>query len=326
MREVDRLEVIREVAGKRLRQGEAGERMRLSVRQVKRLLRRYREFGAVGLISGHRGRKASNAIAPEVRAEVLAVVRERYWDFGPTLAHEKLTEVHGYGVSVETLRKWMAEEGLWRSRKRRGMRVHQSRPRRSALGELVQIDGSPHAWFEDRGPYCTLIVSSSTQQLPPWPADSSLCRPSLYRWPQLGGAVRVAVEQNENRTTVLLLEREPDSPLQPDLLHKLIAWSFDRLSDDDLPGFGFTNETAEQNWERSDFPVSFHDRLDFHARSSFENNSSWRGRSNNSAGVRAFERRSSPAPIRCSCRAPRVASETGPIRVVPFFQVTIRRW
>ena len=158
MREVDRLGVIREVAGKRLRQREAGERIGLGVRQVKRLLRRYRELGARGLISGHRGRKASNAIAPEVRAEMVAVVRERYWDFGPTLAHEKLTEVHGYGVSVETLRQWMAEEGLWRSRKRRGMRVHQSRPRRPALGELVQIDGSPHAWFEDRGPYCTLIV------------------------------------------------------------------------------------------------------------------------------------------------------------------------
>ena len=66
--------------------------------------------------------------------------------------------MHGYRVSVETVRKWMAEEGLWRSRKRRGMRVHQSRPRRPALGELVQIDGSPHRWFEDRGPYCTLIV------------------------------------------------------------------------------------------------------------------------------------------------------------------------
>ena len=131
MREVDRLEVIREVAGKRLRQREAGERMGLSVRQVKRLVRRYREFGARGLISGHRGREANNAIAPEVRAEILGVVRERYWDFGPTLAHEKLTEVHSYGVSVETLRKWMAAEGLWRTRKRRGMRVHQSRPRRT---------------------------------------------------------------------------------------------------------------------------------------------------------------------------------------------------
>ena len=81
MREVDRLGVIREVAGKRLRQREGGERMGLSVRQVKRLLRRYRELGARGLISGHGGRKANNAIAPEVRAEILGVVRERYEDF-----------------------------------------------------------------------------------------------------------------------------------------------------------------------------------------------------------------------------------------------------
>ena len=86
------------------------------------------------------------------------MVRERYEDFAPTLAWEKLTEVHGYGVSVETLRKWMVAEGLWRSKKRRGARIHQSRPRRPALGELVQIDGSPHAWFEERGQRCTLIV------------------------------------------------------------------------------------------------------------------------------------------------------------------------
>ena len=158
MKEIDRLEVIREVLGRRLRQREAGERLGIGVRQVKRLLRRYRERGARGLISGHRGRRAPNAILQEVREEILGVVRERYEDFSPTLAQEKLTELHGYRVSVETLRKWMAEEGLWRSRKRRGMRVHQSRPRRPALGELVQIDGSPHAWFEDRGPYCTLIV------------------------------------------------------------------------------------------------------------------------------------------------------------------------
>ena len=81
MKEVDRLEVIREVVGRRLRQRQAGERLRLCVRQVKRLVRRYRELGARGLISGHRGRQASNAIAPQVRAEILAVVRERYEDF-----------------------------------------------------------------------------------------------------------------------------------------------------------------------------------------------------------------------------------------------------
>ena len=157
MREVDRLEVIREVLGRRLGQREAGERLGICVRQVKRLVRRYRERGVRGLISGHRGRRASNAIAPEARREMVAVVRGRYEDFSPTLAQEKLTEVHGYRVSVETLRKWMVAEGLWRSKKRSGARVHQSRPRRPALGELVQIDGSPHAWFEDRGQRCTLI-------------------------------------------------------------------------------------------------------------------------------------------------------------------------
>ena len=154
MREVGRVEVL----GRRLRQGEASERLGICVRQVKRLVRRYREEGARGLRSRRRGRRASNAIAPELRREILGVVRERYEDFAPTLAWEKLTEVHGYGVSVETLRKWMVAEGLWRSKKRPGARVHQSRPRRPALGELVQIDGSPHAWFEDRGRRCTLIV------------------------------------------------------------------------------------------------------------------------------------------------------------------------
>ena len=122
MKEIDRLEVIREVLGRRLRQREAGERMGICVRQVKRLVRRYREGGARGLISGHRGRRAPNAILPEVREEILGVVREHYEDFSPTLAQEKLKEIHGYGVSVETLRKWMAEEGLWRSRKRRSAR------------------------------------------------------------------------------------------------------------------------------------------------------------------------------------------------------------
>ena len=158
MREVDRVGVIREVLGRRLRQGEASERLGICVRQVKRLVRRYREEGARGLRSRRRGRRASNGIAPELRREIVGVVRERYEDFAPTLAWEKLTEVHGYGVSVETLRKWMVAEGLWRSKKRPGARVHQSRPRRPALGELVQIDGSPHAWFEDRGRRCTLIV------------------------------------------------------------------------------------------------------------------------------------------------------------------------
>ncbi len=157
-REVDRLGVVRKVEAKRLLQREAAEQLGLSVRQVKRLVRRYRDDGAAGLVSRRRGRCPNNVIGAAVRREVMDWMHKRYSDFGPTLACEKLTEVHGYRLSAETLRQWMMEEGLWEAKSRRCARVHQRRPRRACFGELVQLDGSPHAWFEDRGARCTLIV------------------------------------------------------------------------------------------------------------------------------------------------------------------------
>ena len=167
MAEADRAAVMLSVVEKRLKQAEAAERLGSSVRQVKRLARRYRERGAAGIVSGHRGRRPNNALAAEVRQAALSLVRERYWDFGPTFAAEKLAEEHGLSVSRETLRKWMAAEGLWRPKARREARVHQSRDRRARLGELVQVDGSPHDWFEGRGPACTLIafVDDATSRL-----------------------------------------------------------------------------------------------------------------------------------------------------------------
>jgi hypothetical protein len=105
-KEVGRLEIIQAVIGKRIRQGDAGRQLGLSTRQVKRLVRRYRQNGAAGLVSGHRGKRANNAIAAGVREEVLGLVHRQYADFTPTFAHEKLTEVHGYHFSVETLRQW----------------------------------------------------------------------------------------------------------------------------------------------------------------------------------------------------------------------------
>ena len=158
MAEADRAVVIGQVAEKRLRQREAADRLGLSVRQVKRLLARYRERGPAGLVSGHRGKVSNNAMTGAVRRAAMELVGERYADFGPTFACEKLVEVHGHRLSVETLRKWMIAAGLWRAKARREVRVHQSRPRRACVGELVQIDGSPHEWFEGRGPACTLIV------------------------------------------------------------------------------------------------------------------------------------------------------------------------
>ena len=161
-KEADSVGLIRAVVEKRLRQREAAKRLGIGVRQVKRLVRRYRSDGPAGLVSGHRGKRPNNAIDAGVRREVLDLVRKRYADFGPTLACEKLVEEHDCRVSVETLRQWMMAEGLWRSKSRRAVRVHPRRPRRACVGDcvgdLVQIDGSPHDWFEGRGLECTLIV------------------------------------------------------------------------------------------------------------------------------------------------------------------------
>jgi hypothetical protein len=109
------------------------------------------------LVSKKRGRPSNRRTAAAVRAAALWVVRQNYADFGPTLAAEKLVAEHGFSCSSETLRKWMIADGLWRDRKQR-KRVHQPRPRRECVGELVQVDGSEHWWFEDRGPQCTLLV------------------------------------------------------------------------------------------------------------------------------------------------------------------------
>ncbi|WP_196481602.1 ISNCY family transposase, partial [Burkholderia multivorans] len=120
-------------------------------------MRRYEREGAEGLISRRRGRPSNRRIDEAVKAAILARVRARYADFGPTLAAEYLAE-EGFTVSKETLRGWMVEAGLWQARHKRMPRLHPPRPRRSRLGELVQIDGSSHDWFEGRGPRCSLIA------------------------------------------------------------------------------------------------------------------------------------------------------------------------
>ena len=99
-----------------------------------------------------------DAATREVSSNERLAAFAHYWDFGPTLAAEKLREVHGITLGRETLRLWMVEAGLWLDRKQRRKHVHQPRYRRDCVGELVQVDGSEHWWFEDRGPQCTLLV------------------------------------------------------------------------------------------------------------------------------------------------------------------------
>jgi transposase len=158
MRELERVKVIEAVVEGRLRCFQAAERLQLSERQISRLCRRYEAAGPAGLVSARRGQPSNRELPVDLRARAMALVRERYADFGPTLACEKLAECHGIWLAKETVRRWMRDAGLWIPRAQRPPKVYQPRARRACLGELVQIDGSDHRWFEERAPACTLLV------------------------------------------------------------------------------------------------------------------------------------------------------------------------
>ncbi len=158
MRELDKLKVIQAVVDGLLKPGKAAERLELSRRQIERMVVRYRTEGAAGLISKRNGRPSNNQLPEGVMHHSLGLIRDRYADFGPTLACEKLRECHGVVASKETIRRCMIEAGLWVPRRQRPPKVYQPRARRACLGELIQIGGSDHHWFEDRGPSCTLLV------------------------------------------------------------------------------------------------------------------------------------------------------------------------
>jgi transposase len=156
--ERDRAYVVRQTLECRLAQREASERLGISVRQFKRLVRRLKADGDAGVVSRQRGRPSNNRLAAALRERITALLTDKYADFGPTLAAEKLLELDGIVVSAETIRQLQIRLGLWKPKTRRAKRVFQVRERRARFGELIQIDGSPHDWFEGRGRRCTLIV------------------------------------------------------------------------------------------------------------------------------------------------------------------------
>jgi transposase len=157
-REITRLEIMQRLKEKRLTQKEAAGMLGISTRQVKRLWRAYRKRGAAGLVSKRRGKPSNNRLDAGVAQQALDWIKEKYEDFGPTLAHEKLSEVHKLKLSRESVRRIMIEEGVWKPKRAKQPSAHQMRERRACFGELVQIDGSDHDWFEGRGPKCTLLV------------------------------------------------------------------------------------------------------------------------------------------------------------------------
>jgi transposase len=158
MRELERFKVIQAVADGVLKPWRAAQRLGLTTRQIRRLVTRLREDGPGGLVSHRRAKPSNNRLDAATANRALAIIRDRYADFGPTLACEKLDECHGIRLAKETVRRLMTDAGLWIPRRQRPPKVYQPRARRACLGELIQIDGSEHAWFEQRASPCTLLV------------------------------------------------------------------------------------------------------------------------------------------------------------------------
>jgi hypothetical protein len=156
-KELKRLKTMEELIEKRISQKEAAEALMISTRQVRRLKEKHHKEGANGLVSKHRGKFSNNRIIQEKKDRIMSIVEMSYSDFGPTLAAEKL-KIDEENISKETVRKWMIEKGLWKAKSRKERQIHQTRQRRPCFGELIQIDGSPHDWFEGRRDGCTLLV------------------------------------------------------------------------------------------------------------------------------------------------------------------------
>ena len=165
--EIDRLAVVQKITAKQITQVEAAQLLGIGYRQVKRIVKQYRQHGAISLVSKRRSKPSNNRIPVKMKQRVIAIIEEKYPDFGPTFAHEKLCEAHAIHCCVETIRKWMIEDGLWQVKTQRRACIHQPRARRAQFGELVQIDGSPHDWFEGRGERCnlTVFIDDATGQL-----------------------------------------------------------------------------------------------------------------------------------------------------------------
>ncbi|MCK4271101.1 helix-turn-helix domain-containing protein, partial [bacterium] len=155
-RDLKRLKVIGEVLERRLTQREAAMVVDLSQRQVRRLVKRVRAEGEVGVIHRSRGRSSNRRISGQLKQRVLGLYREKYPDFGPTLANEKLLELEGIRISTSTLRSWLIEDRLWKRRRKRS-KYRRWRQRRACFGQMVQMDGSHHDWLEGRGPQLVLM-------------------------------------------------------------------------------------------------------------------------------------------------------------------------
>ena len=154
--EFDRNHVIQNVLNKQLKQRHAARQLGISVRQVKRLCRRVLRDGKKGLIHGLRGKPSNHGLPGATLARAVRLVKKNYPDFGPTFAQEKLIEINKMTLSVSCLRQALIRDEHWKVHKQHPF-YRAWRERRPCVGELVQLDGSDHDWFEGRGPRCVLL-------------------------------------------------------------------------------------------------------------------------------------------------------------------------
>lgn len=156
-KELTRFRVLSGVKEKTLTQVKAAKLLGITDRQVRNLLALLESKGPHGLVSKKRQHPSNRRKSQAFKQQVLSIIREKYDDFGPTLAKEKLEEKHEINISTETLRKWMIEARIWNS-KHRKIKKHPLRKRKECFGEMIQIDGSHEYWFEERGERCVAIV------------------------------------------------------------------------------------------------------------------------------------------------------------------------
>src|SRR4029077_16838382 len=167
-RERDRLHWLKQAESKQITQAKAAERMGVSERWVRQLLRRRKKEGDRVVVHRLRGRASNRKLPARTRSRVLRLIEREYRDFGPTLIGEYLESEHGIRVGKETVRKWMIGAGLWQAKRARLAQVHSWRARRESGGELLQWDTSVHAWLEDRGParmYLVGMIDDATNTL-----------------------------------------------------------------------------------------------------------------------------------------------------------------
>jgi len=148
--EREKLRVIRDANEGKLTNGQAGKILKLSIRQLQRLKRKAKEAGGQALVHGLKNQVGNHQISLKQKGQILGLIRERYADFKPSFAAEKLAENHHISVNPETLRLWLIEEKLWKVKKQKSVKYHAWRERKEYFGELQQFDGSYHYWFERR--------------------------------------------------------------------------------------------------------------------------------------------------------------------------------